>query len=96
MSTTHPRKFGISILLLAIILSFFLSLAKSPVLAQNGQAPAPPVSTDTPEGRELIHLGALGTYSAGFVLEAYGYIGVLGDMLHYGVYVPDIIRSMLG
>jgi hypothetical protein len=43
-----------------------------------------------------VHLGALGAYSAGFVLEAYGYIGLLADVLHHGVYEPEIVKSMLG
>lgn len=69
--------------------------------AQNAEAPKAtaqqaPFLNNTPEGREQIHLAALGTYSAGFVLEAYGYIGVLADVLHYGVYEPEIVRSMLG
>jgi hypothetical protein len=55
-----------------------------------------PQINDTPADRELVHLGTLGTYSAGFVLEAYGYIGVLADVLHYGVYEPEVVRSMLG
>jgi hypothetical protein len=44
----------------------------------------------------MVHLGALGAYSAGFVLEAYGYIGLLADVLHHGVYEPEIVKSMLG
>ncbi|MDR1164837.1 MAG: hypothetical protein LBO66_03020 [Deltaproteobacteria bacterium] len=59
------------------------------------QAPETP-SLDNPQEREIIHLGAIGTFSAGFVLEAYGYIGVLADALHHGVYEPEVVRSMLG
>jgi hypothetical protein len=58
--------------------------------------PLPPSFEDNPAGREVVHLGALGAYSAGFVLEAYGYIGLLADVLHYGIYEPEIVKSMLG
>jgi hypothetical protein len=57
--------------------------------------PAAPVS-DTPAGREYYHLSLLGTFSAGFVLETYGFIGSLADLLHHGVYEPETVRSMLG
>ncbi|MDR2459900.1 MAG: hypothetical protein LBE38_03825 [Deltaproteobacteria bacterium] len=93
----------------ALILSFFLvpfvAFFCEPIaLAQNALPPVPQGPTepmqiplaDSPAGREQVHLAALGTYSAGFVLEAYGYIGVLADVLHYGVYEPEIVRSMLG
>jgi hypothetical protein len=71
-----------------------------PALAQGGP-PAPPSAQapsaeDSPGAREAVHLGALGAYSAGFVLEAYGYIGLLADVLHHGVYEPEIVKSMLG
>jgi hypothetical protein len=38
----------------------------------------------------------MGTFSAGFVLESYGFIGCLADLLHHGVYEPETVRSMLG
>ncbi|MDR2350234.1 MAG: hypothetical protein LBF41_06370 [Deltaproteobacteria bacterium] len=86
------------------VLTFFLafSLFACPGARAQGVPPLPPApdaagrnTLATPEGREQIHLAALGTYSAGFVLEAYGYIGVLADVLHYGVYEPEIVHSML-
>jgi hypothetical protein len=57
------------------------------------QEPAP---LDTAESRESLHLNTIGTYSAGFVLQAYGYIGVLADVLSKKVYEPERVRSMLG
>jgi hypothetical protein len=93
----------------AFLISFLITIALA-LSADSGamaQGELPPVPTgpapvalvplaDSPVGREQIHLGSLGTFSAGFVLEAYGYIGVLADVLHYGVYEPEIVRSMLG
>ncbi|MDR1313596.1 MAG: hypothetical protein LBQ12_07850 [Deltaproteobacteria bacterium] len=64
-----------------------------PVAAQEGASPS---AEDGQASREAVHLGALGAYSAGFVLEAYGYIGLLADVLHHGVYEPEIVKSMLG
>jgi hypothetical protein len=58
-------------------------------------AQAPPQINDTPAGREYVHLSLLGTFSAGFVLESYGFIGSLADLLHHGVYQPETVRSML-
>jgi len=55
-----------------------------------------PPGDDTPETREKLHLNTIGTYSAGFVLQAYGYIGVLADVLSRKVYEPERVRSMLG
>jgi hypothetical protein len=49
-----------------------------------------------PDGRETLHLTTIGTYSAGFVLQSYGYIGVLADVLSQGVYEAEMVRSMLG
>jgi hypothetical protein len=45
--------------------------------------------------RETLHLNTIGTYSAGFVLLSYGYIGVLADALGEQVYTPDMVTSML-
>jgi hypothetical protein len=77
----------------ALVLVVFLAL-EAVALAQS-QEPSNQVS-DTPAGREFIHLSMLGTFSAGFVLETYGFIGSLADLLHHGVYEPDTVRSMLG
>jgi hypothetical protein len=57
------------------------------------QEPGP---LDTPLSREGLHLNTIGTYSAGFVLTAYGYIGILADVYYKKVYEPDRVRSMLG
>jgi hypothetical protein len=43
-----------------------------------------------------LHLNTIGTYSAGFVLQSYGYIGVLADVLSQNLYEPEMISSMLG
>jgi hypothetical protein len=45
--------------------------------------------------RETLHLNTIGTYSAGFVLLSYGYIGVLADALGQRIYEPDVVHSML-
>jgi hypothetical protein len=71
-----------------------LMLSVGGALAQ--EAPPDPQISDTPAGREFVHLSMLGTFSAGFVLETYGFIGSLADLLHHGVYEPETVRSMLG
>ncbi|MDR3203391.1 MAG: hypothetical protein LBV23_01410 [Deltaproteobacteria bacterium] len=79
-------------------LSFSL-LSASEASAQSAPPPPGLAAPCIPEevlNRERIHLSTIGTYSAGFVLQAYGYIGVLADVLSQGVYEPDIINSMLG
>ncbi|GHV56652.1 hypothetical protein FACS189460_1810 [Deltaproteobacteria bacterium] len=45
--------------------------------------------------RDTIHLNTIGAFSAGFVLQSYGYIGVLADVLSKEVYPPGLVRDML-
>jgi hypothetical protein len=86
---------ALAALALAVPLAF--SAPADTALAQEGAPPVPMTPPeDTPSSREILHLGALGAYSAGFVLEAYGYIGLLADVMHYGVYEPETVKSMLG
>lgn len=49
----------------------------------------------TPTERDTLHLNTIGAFSAGFVLQSYGYIGVLADALGSKVYKPELVRSML-
>ncbi|MDR2611897.1 MAG: hypothetical protein LBG06_03370 [Deltaproteobacteria bacterium] len=81
--------------LAAALLAAALALAVPAAAQPPPPVPAPGIE-DSPAAREMVHLGALGAYSAGFVLEAYGYIGLLADVLHHGVYEPEIVKSMLG
>jgi hypothetical protein len=64
-----------------------------------GQAPLPqpPLKDGLPGPieRESLHLNTIGAYSAGFVLQSYGYIGVLADALSQGVYEPEVVSSLL-
>ena len=46
------------------------------------------------EERDL-HLNTIGAFSAGFVLQSYGYIGVLAGAMSKDVYSPDLVRTML-
>ena len=46
------------------------------------------------EERDL-HLNTIGAFSAGFVLQSYGYIGVLADAMSKDIYSPDLVRTML-
>jgi hypothetical protein len=82
-------------LALRLVAIFLLLNFTSGALAQPPASPTEQVP-DTPEGREFVHLSMLGTFSAGFVLETYGFIGSLADLLHHGVYEPETVRSMLG
>lgn len=63
-------------------------LAQQPSSNQHNQ------SLLTKEERDL-HLNAIGAFSAGFVLQSYGYIGVLADAMSKDVYSPDLVRTML-
>lgn len=45
--------------------------------------------------KDALHLNTIGAFSAGFVLQSYGYIGVLADALSKNVYAPELVRSML-
>ena len=45
--------------------------------------------------RDALHLNTIGAFSAGFVLQSYGYIGVLADALSRGVYEADLVAPML-
>ncbi|MDR1084106.1 MAG: hypothetical protein LBP22_04425 [Deltaproteobacteria bacterium] len=56
----------------------------------------PPADSPGSAERESLHLNTIGTYSAGFVLQSFGYIGVLADVLSQGVYEPEMVSSMLG
>ncbi|MDR1050447.1 MAG: hypothetical protein LBP95_05070 [Deltaproteobacteria bacterium] len=65
--------------------------AQDPAPGQEGFLVVDPRLQD----REVLHLNTIGTYSAGFVLQSYGYIGVLADVLSQGVYTRDMVLSML-
>ena len=45
--------------------------------------------------KDTLHLNTIGAFSAGFVLQSYGYIGVLADAMSKEVYPPELVRSML-
>ncbi len=75
--------------ILAVILG--ITLAWGPVSLAQAQG-----EQNTPEAqKDALHLNTIGAFSAGFVLQSYGYIGVLADALSKGVYSPDLVRSML-
>lgn len=76
------------ILILSLMLLF--GVAASAVEAQQRTEATDPVLQ-----KEAVHLNTIGAFSAGFVLQSYGYIGVLADAMSKGVYAPDLVRSML-
>ncbi|MDR2444188.1 MAG: hypothetical protein LBE31_11810 [Deltaproteobacteria bacterium] len=98
----------ISRLFLRIFIVFLMALAlSSEALAQNessGSLPAseagdpkgPIVQPQFSDAVLAHHLNTIGTYSAGFVLQSFGYIGVLADVFSQHIYDPDMVRSMLG
>jgi hypothetical protein len=69
-----------------------------PARGQTGGAAAPPgvAQPGLDTEKDTLHLNTIGAFSAGFVLQAYGYIGVLADVLSKEVYPPDLVRTMLG
>lgn len=78
----------IAALLMGAILS--VTFAPGGLRAQN----APPAAPQADE-KDILHLNTIGAFSAGFVIQSYGYIGVLADALSRGVYEPELVRSML-
>ena len=84
--------------LLLAVLATALCLSFSPAWGQTGGGAAlpgvAPSGADTE--RDTLHLNTIGAFSAGFVLQAYGYIGVQADVLSKEVYPPDLVRTMLG
>jgi hypothetical protein len=68
----------------------FVGPAAGDMWAQNAR-PSAPVADE----KDILHLNTIGAFSAGFVIQSYGYIGVLADALSKGVYEPDLVRSML-
>jgi hypothetical protein len=60
-----------------------------------GLAVAQPPQSGEAENIDVVHLNTIGAFSAGFILQSYGYIGVLADAWSKGVYEPELVRSML-
>ena len=75
------------------ILAFILMCGPMTAVAQ-GQETAGTAQNLALE-KDALHLNTIGAFSAGFVLQSYGYIGVLADAMSKGVYAPDLVRSML-
>ena len=80
------RKFFLS----AALAAFFCLAAGS---AWGQVSAAPP--TDPLAEKDALHLNTIGAFSAGFVLQSYGYIGVLADVLSQEVYPSAMVRDML-
>jgi hypothetical protein len=99
-------------LVFCLVVSLFLSLTGLGWAQELNKPPqsslAPPSGSNPPRAlpslppqpgvfeRESLHLNTIGTYSAGFVLQSYGYIGVLADVLSQKVYDSEMVSSMLG
>jgi hypothetical protein len=79
--------------LLWAVLAAVLCFSSGPALGQGGGGSA---QAGLDAVRDTLHLNTIGAFSAGFVLQAYGYIGVLADVLSKEVYPPDLVRTMLG
>ncbi|MDR2935528.1 MAG: hypothetical protein LBV70_06605 [Candidatus Adiutrix sp.] len=84
--------------LLLAVLAAVLCLGSGLALGQMGEgAVLPGAAPPGPDlEKDILHLNTIGAFSAGFVLQAYGYIGVLADVLSKQVYPPDLVRTMLG
>ncbi|MDR2725398.1 MAG: hypothetical protein LBC90_04910 [Candidatus Adiutrix sp.] len=84
--------------LLLAVLATILCLSPGLALGQTGGGAALPDAaySGLDAEKDTLHLNTIGAFSAGFVLQAYGYIGVLADVLYKEVYAPDLVRTMLG
>lgn len=89
----HLKKFVKTAGLSTIFLAALMWLPAAPLAAQDGSGPA---AAQANQERESLHLTTIGAFSAGFVLQSYGYIGVLADTLSKEVYSPELVISMLG
>ncbi|MDR1044361.1 MAG: hypothetical protein LBP33_04480 [Candidatus Adiutrix sp.] len=67
------------------------TILKAPDSAQNSG----PDKNSQPLDKDVLHLNTIGAFSAGFVLQSYGYIGVLADAYGQKIYSPELVRSML-
>ena len=80
-------------------LALFFGQAAGPAWGQtvggSGTPPAAPPAAAQAE-KDILHLNTIGAFSAGFVLQSYGYIGVLADVMSQEVYPADLVRDMLG
>lgn len=83
------------ILSAVIMLTLWAGLPAGSAAAQSGGTAAQNSTVDLSAEKDALHLNTIGAFSAGFVLQSYGYIGVLADALSKGVYTPDLVRSML-
>lgn len=81
------------ILALVLISGLFWAWSPVPVSAQSSGAQG--AAGDLAAEKDVLHLNTIGVFSAGFVLQSYGYIGVLADALSKNVYTPDMVRPML-
>jgi hypothetical protein len=81
--------------LIISILPLCFLLPAGPAEAQTAAGAAPQPAPDLTVEKDALHLNTIGAFSAGFVLQSYGYIGVLADALSKDVYAPDLVRSML-
>ena len=81
--------------LLLIVLAV-LCLCAGPAWGQTGNRSASQAAAPPGQEADTLHLNTIGAFSAGFVLQAYGYIGVLADVLSKEVYPPALVRTMLG
>jgi hypothetical protein len=62
-----------------------------PALAQDEAGAESSVSE-----RERLDINTIATLSVGLVIQAFGYIGVYGDLLGRDVYEPQLVIQMLG
>ncbi|UQZ89438.1 hypothetical protein C4J81_09595 [Deltaproteobacteria bacterium Smac51] len=78
-------------IIVSLLMAGMLCLGPAASLsAQSGQGAAPMA-----DEKDILHLNTIGAFSAGFVIQSYGYIGVLADAMSKGVYEPELVRSML-
>ncbi|MDR0548612.1 MAG: hypothetical protein LBI10_04270 [Deltaproteobacteria bacterium] len=82
-------------LFFSLFVCLFFGVGSSSVWAQNPFGPPLGGGMGPTTERESLHMNTIGAYSAGFVLQSFGYIGVLADVLSQNVYEPDVVRSML-
>ena len=86
----------VALFFLALLLIGFGADSAMAQQASGGQATSPSSSgNQAAVDKDALHLNTIGAFSAGFVLQSYGYIGVLADAMSKDVYAPELVRSML-
>ncbi len=81
--------------LVVLLLAALMTGAGGPAARAQTKGAADGSASASQAEKDALHLNTIGAFSAGFVLQSYGYIGALADALSKKVYTPEYVRPML-